>query len=277
MRVFLDQERLEAGERWDQGFVQTGIATSTVILPLVSAGALSGMVKLSQVDKIDWLLLEWEVAIALYEAGRLGKIFPILLGKVDASGLRTNFFQDGSDCGADVPDQPSQLTSDETAKFLQQIDPSITPERRSVRGTRDALLRYQAHNLETQSGTHGGGSDRPQRQMMHDEEAVLATVTAVQKVVEAAVHESVTKAAAIEPSTPGIKDGGTPRSRTLAGMSMPETITAIKEALELEDGIVKPRQVIAAAAEQLALQVTPGTVMEELTLVAAELGIKTGW
>ena len=112
---------------------------------------------------------------------------------------------------------------------------------------------------------------------MHDEEAVLATVAVVHKVVEAAVHESVTKAAAIESSTPGIKDGGTPRSRTLAGMSMQEAITAIKEEIKLEDGIVKPRQVIAAAAEHLDLQVTQGTVKEELTVVAAELGIKTGW
>ena len=60
MRVFLDRERLEAGERWDQGFIQTGVAASTLVLPLISAGALARMATLASPteDKIDWLLLD---------------------------------------------------------------------------------------------------------------------------------------------------------------------------------------------------------------------------
>ena len=195
MRVFLDRERLEAGERWDKGFIQTGVAASTLVLPLISAGALAGLAALATEDKIDWLLLEWEVALELEAVGRVGKIYPILLGKPDDSGTRTDFFEDGSATELALPqDGPSPLTSAETAKFLQAIDPTITPEVRSVRGTVDALLRFQAFNLRTQSGVHGGSS-AAEKLRLHDEAATAATVAAVVPVVSAAVNEAAAKAA----------------------------------------------------------------------------------
>lgn len=287
MRVFLDQERLEAGERWDQGFVQKGIASSTVMLPLVSAGALAGMAELSKADKIDWLLLEWEVALALEAADRLGKIYPILLGKQDSSsGMRTDFFGDGSDCGDDVPDSPSRLTSDEAAKFLKQIDASITPQRRTVRDTRDTLLRYQAFNLGTQSGTHGGSDGVGGRQMPEDE-AIAATVADVTPVVEAAVCEAMAQAAAVaEPKISAAATGGTvqqgsgtPRSppvRTASGTTMKVVMDEIKEQMNLEEHLTL-KEVVAAASDQFGVDTGSGSLKEQLRVVATELGIETGW
>jgi hypothetical protein len=167
-----------------------------VVLPLISANALAGMATLASAteDRIDWLLLEWEVALALEAVGRVGKIYPILIGKQDDTGTRTNFFDDGSATDVALPDSPSPLTVTETATFLQAIDPSIVPEVRSVRGTLDTLLRFQAFNLRTQSGVHGS-SDAAENMKLHDEAAMAATVAAVVPVVSAAVTEAAAEAA----------------------------------------------------------------------------------
>eukprot|EP01047_Picozoa_sp_COSAG01_P035667 COSAG01_NODE_2750_length_7146_cov_288.987578_7_plen_85_part_00 len=47
-------------------------------------------------------LLEWELLLALHEAGRISKVYPILLGKQTSDGTRTEFFDDGSDGGAPI-------------------------------------------------------------------------------------------------------------------------------------------------------------------------------
>jgi serine/threonine protein kinase len=283
MRVFLDRERLEAGERWDQGFIQNGVAASTLVLPLISAGALTRMSTLASPteDTIDWLLLEWEVTLALEAAGRVGKVYPILIGKQDDTGVRTDFFEDGSATEVALPDSPSPLTAAETAKFLQDIDSSITPEVRSVRGTLDALLRFQAFNLRTQSGVHG--SDATETMKLHDEEATAATVAAVMPVVSAAVNEAAAKAALSlaamepepEPEPESEQGGGTPRTPA-GGMKMKDVVDAIKNEIGLE-GSMTPKQVIAAASDQYGVEVGGGPLKEQVKAIAMELGIATGW
>eukprot|EP01050_Picozoa_sp_SAG11_P013776 SAG11_NODE_1634_length_4542_cov_2.175332_2_plen_748_part_00 len=159
MRVYLDKFRLEDGERWDLGFVLDGVAASTVVVPLVSdgvTGADCGFASLAAADRLDCLLLEWELVLALEEAGRIAKVYPLLLGKpLPSGGGRSDFFEDGSSGGDAVPDACSEATFAETAKFLNQIDSSLVPARRSVRATRDGILKFQGLNLATLEPFHG--------------------------------------------------------------------------------------------------------------------------
>ena len=177
--------------------------------------------------------------MALEAAGRVGKVYPILIGKQHPDGTRTDFFDDGSDCGDAVPDLPSPLTSQQTAKFLQQIDASITPEARSVRGTLDTLLRYQAFNLGTRGGVHGGASDGDK---LHSEADVAVAVAAVVPVVSSAVQEAAAQASlrlttlGPEPEPEPEQEPGvsaTPHTPG-GGMTMKEAVDAIKHEIGLE-------------------------------------------
>ena len=114
MRVYLDKFRLENGERWDEGFVLDGVASSiTVVIPLCSEGVMGldrGFAALGVKDRLDCLLLEWELILNLHKAGRIAKVFPLLIGKLQEDGTRTDFFSDGSHMADQVPDEHSPLT-----------------------------------------------------------------------------------------------------------------------------------------------------------------------
>ena len=104
---YLDARRLVSGEDWEQGFSR-GLLNSLVALPLVSAGVLDPMMKLTggQDDRHDNVVNELQIMHALIDVrgrdsgrrlhpGKLEAIFPILIGK-PSSGRTGNFFQDGS-------------------------------------------------------------------------------------------------------------------------------------------------------------------------------------
>ena len=51
LRVYLDQQRLEDGQRWDSGFME-GLAKSWVFVPIVSVGSVRPMLELDAGS--DW-------------------------------------------------------------------------------------------------------------------------------------------------------------------------------------------------------------------------------
>lgn len=159
IRVFLDKARLEDGERWDDGFVIDGIASSSVVIPIVSKEALDGFVKLAEQDAIDWLLLEWEVALHLEAANQIAKIYPVLLGRQNADGSRDDFFNGGAMDDDESLNFVSTMTQQQSNSFLERIDASIAPANRLVRETLSTILRFQAFNLVTMSGVHGSATD----------------------------------------------------------------------------------------------------------------------
>ena len=188
MRVYLDKFRLENGERWDEGFVLDGVASSTVVIPLCSEGVMGlnrGFAALGVKVRLDCLLLEWELILDLHKAGRIAKVFPLLVGKLQDDGTRTDFFDDGSHFGDQVPNAHSPLTFAETAKFLTQIDPSLSPEPQPVRTVRDTILRFHGsvHNLATHGTTHG--SDKTSRAELEE------------KTIEACVQQAVSASSAV--------------------------------------------------------------------------------
>ena len=81
IRVYLDQERLEDGERWDAGFMK-GLGASWIVVPIVSSGALKPMGDLFTEDgtPADWcdnVLLEWTAALELFARKHVRAVMPM--------------------------------------------------------------------------------------------------------------------------------------------------------------------------------------------------------
>jgi hypothetical protein len=91
LRVYLDQERLEDGERWDSGFMD-GLAASWIVVPIISAGSLTPMGKLfdqngTPVDMCDNVLLEWTAALELFSRQEIKAVMPIIACSEDGAGF----------------------------------------------------------------------------------------------------------------------------------------------------------------------------------------------
>ena len=87
IRVYLDAERLEDGQRWDSGFMG-GLAQSTVFIPIVSAGALKPMLNLGAAgdgaaELPDYMLVEWAAALELERRGTLKAVLPLIVSASD--------------------------------------------------------------------------------------------------------------------------------------------------------------------------------------------------
>jgi hypothetical protein len=82
VRVYLDQERLEDGERWDAGFMD-GLAESWIVVPIVSVGSLEPMGQLFSQEgeptpDCDNVLLEWTAALELFARKHVKAVMPII-------------------------------------------------------------------------------------------------------------------------------------------------------------------------------------------------------
>ena len=155
IRVYLDQTRLEDGQRWDSGFMQ-GLANSWVFVPIVSVGSVGPMVQLGQnEDWTDNVLLEWAAALELHQRGRLKAVLPLLVGQTD-------FFVDAQAFGGvqALPTRVSVATMEKVAEHLAQTtgEGSIggleellrqvagTPEA-TVQGVVASMLKFQGVKL----------------------------------------------------------------------------------------------------------------------------------
>ena len=167
LRIYLDQTRLEDGQRWDSGFME-GLAQSWVFLPVVSVGSVGPMCSLGQEE--DWtdnVLLEWTAALELHQRGQVKAILPVLVGESD-------FFSDAHEAFGGIqalPTSPSAATmekvlvhlhettgDDSLAKLrelLQQVSGQPEP---TVQALLSALLRFQGIKLSQGAQlSHGHG------------------------------------------------------------------------------------------------------------------------
>ena len=169
LRVYLDQTRLEDGQRWDAGFME-GLAKSWVFVPIVSVGSVGPMATMSELeDWVDNVLLEWTAALELYQRGQVKSVLPLLASQEES------FFTDANDAFGGVSDLPahaSAATMQQVTTHLQETtgDASITglhellqqasgsPEP-TINGVINALLKFQGIKV-SQSGAktaHGHG------------------------------------------------------------------------------------------------------------------------
>ena len=117
LRVYLDQTRLEDGQRWDSGFME-GLSRSWVFLPIVSVGAVQPMMGLSDGD--DWcdnVLLEWSAALELHQRGIIKAVLPVMASQ-------GSFFSDAKAAFGGVsalPARASAATMEQVVMHLQDI------------------------------------------------------------------------------------------------------------------------------------------------------------
>ena len=168
LRVYLDQTRLEDGQRWDSGFME-GLAHSWVFVPIVSVGSVGPMCQLGG-DEEDWtdnVLLEWTAALELHQRGHVKALLPLLVGESD-------FFADAHaqfDGIEALPTRPSPATMEKVVMHLRETtgDESLLKLRElllqvsgqpepTVQGVISSLLRFQGVKLSQGAQlSHGHG------------------------------------------------------------------------------------------------------------------------
>lgn len=150
VRVFWDASSLPHGHKWKAGFIQ-GLLSSMVFVPIISSyndstGSLSLLRRLGVIsevdgkafDSLDGLLLEWELALGLAEAGRL-TICPVLCGGQQGAIGDFQFLLH------ELSAHPSDKTKKELRKMCELIEMPFTDAMRdrSVRDVIRAMLRHE--------------------------------------------------------------------------------------------------------------------------------------
>jgi len=114
VRVYLDQTRLEDGQRWDSGFME-GLSKSWVFVPIVSVGSVQPMMNLSTSD--DWcdnVLLEWTAALELYQRRTIKAVLPLLTGTND-------FFADAQEAFGGVSALPTHVSTSTMEQVVMHL------------------------------------------------------------------------------------------------------------------------------------------------------------
>ena len=173
LRVYLDQTRLEDGQRWDSGFME-GLANSWVFVPIVSVGSVGPMCQLGGgggegggEDWTDNVLLEWTAALELHQRGRVKAVLPLLVGDSD-------FFADAHTAFGGIQALPvkasaatmekvvmhlGETTGDDSVvqlrELLRQVSGQAEP---TIQAVISALLRFQGVKLSQGAQlSHGHG------------------------------------------------------------------------------------------------------------------------
>ena len=145
VRCYLDQTRLVHGERWDVGFMD-GLCNSTVIVPIVSAGCLAPMMKLTgdaADDAIDNVLLEWTAALELHERrDRVSAVLPLLVGGEDGGDM----FADANRQFGGVDALPKAIPTATLAKLKKHLANSTD------KGTTEGLAELVGNDSEEVGG-----------------------------------------------------------------------------------------------------------------------------
>ena len=130
LRVYLDQTRLEDGQRWDSGFMQ-GLAQSWVFVPIVSVGSVQPMTQLSEgEDWCDNVLLEISAALELYQRGKIRAVLPLLVGKEE-------FFADANDAFGGVSALPTHVSAATMEQITTHLQDSTEDD--SINGLRELM------------------------------------------------------------------------------------------------------------------------------------------
>jgi hypothetical protein len=156
LRVYLDQTRLEDGQRWDSGFME-GLANSWVFVPIVSVGSVGPMAQLGELE--DWtdnVLLEWAAALELHQRGRVKAVLPLLMGKSDFfadaqaafGGLQALPTRGSAATMENVVTHLGETTGDASLDGLRELVRQVTghPEP-GIQGVVASMLKFQGVKL----------------------------------------------------------------------------------------------------------------------------------
>ncbi len=97
---------LTLGSNWESGFA-SGLASSRFFLPVVSRKAFSlkgrEWTRLTEDSAVDFVLVEWRLALELQQRKRLEGIIPLLFGEVDPSNGAYEYWSAGSCAPSPLP------------------------------------------------------------------------------------------------------------------------------------------------------------------------------
>jgi len=96
IKVWWDKKCLSPGINWEAGFCK-GLVLSTCFVPLLSRKAIKNRFEaLCEDSRCDNVLLEYRLAIELFDRGLLERVFPVMIGDFDAStDTYGNYFRQG--------------------------------------------------------------------------------------------------------------------------------------------------------------------------------------
>jgi GTPase SAR1 family protein len=155
LKVFLDSERLLDGQSWKEGFID-GVKKSTVLVPIVSKGALEPMAQLDPANGKDWcdnVLLEWKLGLELLQLEQypLQAIFPVMVASVDEqSGEMKDFFAESA--SVELSCMVSAATDQELRRVLPEATVTVGA---SVVDTKKRLLECLGVKAWDPQSTHG--------------------------------------------------------------------------------------------------------------------------
>lgn len=230
MRVYLDQIRLEDGQRWDKGFMR-GLSNSMVFVPIVSTGSVGPMAKLAPLenDFVDNVLLEWSAALELHQRGRIRAVLPVLIGRPD-------FFADATAEFGGVSGLPPHMSTATVEKVGEHLAETTLDDRLSglselvrqtsghseptIQGVVSSLLKFQGVKVNHEtlaSPMHRHGSDGNAEDMRECVDRVVATVSSCLKRLGPEDDNSMQRTS--PPSSPTPRSGNLPRSTKIHARS----------------------------------------------------------
>ena len=140
---------MSGGKPWEKSFAE-GLMSSRVVIPICSwapdnDGSVGRMVGLTEDSPVDYVLLEWEIALELFRAGRVQRIFPLMLGSVTEEGC-TRFPSKSSD---ELPDVVNVPTKAGARVWLEKHGVAVSNEfaSRTVKGTVVGIMAFHGIKL----------------------------------------------------------------------------------------------------------------------------------
>jgi hypothetical protein len=131
--VFLDRERLKAGDNFQEAFA-TALIHSSVVVPIVSAASFEKLMDHNPSD-VDNMLVEWILALEAYEskATRVERVFPIFIGCEDPISKKVDDLIDDNGTHKQLPAISPTASMNTVVAFLKKN--GITPRAELVSGT----------------------------------------------------------------------------------------------------------------------------------------------
>ena len=115
--VFLDKRwpSLQEGQALDTAFL-LAMANSRLVMPLISWSAMRRMTKLTEHSEVDYVLLEWTMAVLLQELGV--KVYPVFIGDFSGADLFASHPpQASADGEVDAVDSSGKPVCDQRSVF----------------------------------------------------------------------------------------------------------------------------------------------------------------
>jgi len=147
LRVWWDKKCLKPGQPWEDGFAD-GLFSSSILVPVLSKGALATFATLTPDSPCDNVLLEHLLALEQHQRGKLKAIFPVFVGEpIDGSSKLSNFFETGG-----MPARNDAVVASVDEKAIEHLR-----RRYGAKGAKLRVVSRSPHSVLQTLCKHQGG------------------------------------------------------------------------------------------------------------------------